>query len=192
MAIVAAVTEVNLCILYPCILSQETQRRKVVSVESFPPSLCCRQAGRQGTLVTAQWANRWDLPFPLLCLLSRSLPSYTHTHTPPHININTHHLSPLERSISRDHTASSVSQALLTRCADVDRSFTQPDSWPSIITRVRGPATPLCSRTGGQRSPKTANTLMGDSFCSLRFFLEAKCQTLKHVSTVEAHYWISE
>lgn len=108
---------------------------------------CRRQAGRQGTLVTARQSNRWDLPFPLVCLLSRSLPllhTYTCTTTaqPPHIKTNTHHSSPLERSISRDHTASSGSQALLTRSVDVDGSFTQADSWPSIITRVRGPATP--------------------------------------------------
>lgn len=55
-------------------------------------------------------------------------PSYTQTHTQAPIKINTHHLSPVERSISRAHMVSSGSQALLTRSADVDASFKQPDS----------------------------------------------------------------
>lgn len=125
-------------------LSVETvkAKRRLHWTFSLRRHSCCRQAGRQGTLVTTRQANHWDLPFPLVCLPSRSLHFYTQTTT---THINTHHWSPLRRSISQDHTASSGSQALLTRSADGDSSFTQPDSWPCIITGVRGAATPRCS-----------------------------------------------
>lgn len=100
----------------------------VTSDECFHRGSLCRQAGRRATLVTLRQPNRRDPPFPLQCLLLRLCPSYTQTHTQPHIKINTHHLSPVERSISRAHMVSSGSQALLTRSADVDGSFKQPDS----------------------------------------------------------------
>lgn len=127
-------------------LSQETGESSQLNPPPPNHHSCSRQTGRQGTLVTARQANHWDLPFPLVRLLSRSLHSYTQT-TAAHIN--THHWSPPRRSISQDHTVSSGSQALLTRSADVDGSFTQPDSWPAVITGVRGPATPHCSGGGG-------------------------------------------
>lgn len=136
--VVPVVMELQMFKLHPRCKSQTYLNifPKLISAEAFPSTHCqsCRrQAGRQGTLVTARQSNRWDLPFPLVCLLSRSLPllhTYTCTTTaqPPHIKTNTHHSSPLERSISRDHTASSGSQALLTRSVDVDGSFTQADS----------------------------------------------------------------
>lgn len=146
---------------------------------------------RQADRAPWSWHNRltaeiYHFRWCVYCR-GRSPPAHTHMHT-PHININTHHWSPLERSISWDHTASSGSQALLTRSADVDGSFTQPDSWPSIITGVRGPATPGCWRGEVEGWYWRETRFVLSSF----FFFEAKCQTLKHVSTVQARYRISE
>lgn len=90
---------------------------KVASVELCPLAVDTdRQTDRRGTTALVQ---------PLGSTISAgvspvgSLPCCTHT-KPPHININTHHWSPPERSISRDHTASPGSQALLTCSTDVD------------------------------------------------------------------------
>ncbi len=124
---------------------------------------------------------------------SRSPPTHTHTHTHTHSQKTTTHknkYTPPAPSGEINFTGShgelwfpGAPHALCRR----RRSFTHPDSWPSIISRVRGAAALRCRRRGEPLLPKTTQILTGDAF-----FLGAKCQTLKHVSTVGARYRISE
>lgn len=171
------------CFYLICFFLCLRRQKEVISAEAFPSAVscrsCCRQAGRQGTLVTARQANRWDLPFPLVCLLSRSLPSYTHTHT---TTTHKNKYTPLVPSGEINFTGShgelwfpGAPHALCRR-----RRFLHT-AWLLTLHHYRGQRTSNPSlQQEGLLPPNTAKVLKRGSFCSpFHFFSRGQMSNVK-------------
>lgn len=164
-------------------------------MKPFPSTVfcrsCCRQARRQGTLVMAQQADRWDRPLPLVCLLLRLLPSYTHTHTG---TTHKYKYTPLVPSGEINFTGShgelwfpGAPHALCRR-----RWFLHT-TWLLTRHHYRGQGTSnpsLQQEGGGSSLPRLQRHWRGACFIPpLFFFWRPKVgKTLKDVSNVQAHY----